>query len=66
MSGNFVITLLEYLNTLSVESKGEERENVLDIGLLVFSEQLHHCLWPCYCRLYQEVQSSPSEENVLI
>lgn len=26
MSGNFVITLLEYLNTLSEEKKGEERE----------------------------------------
>lgn len=26
MSGNFVITLLGYLNTLSEEKRGEERE----------------------------------------
>lgn len=49
MSGNFVITLLEYLNILSEEDRrGEERGNMLDIGLLVFSERLHNCL--CHYR----------------
>ncbi len=45
MSGNFVITLLEYLNTLSAERRGG---NMLNIGFLVFSEQLQVALL-LYC-----------------